>query len=341
MRIQCPHCSKTLRVADEMAGKRIKCPSCGQACQLPPVKPGDGPKPAGEPQAPPRREANPAPPPAPAAEAPSTVRDCPKCGAAMAPQAVLCTDCGYNTQTGDQVVTSSTPRATLRLPRIPIRYVLLVLVVAGAVVAILSLKGKPPTGPHPAKLVIVNMMDAADKGDVEPFVKCFKATPEQADMLRSIITIRRLLMTTVERIHRDRPEGLRRPHPLSSLSVAGVTQPIYTAMERDRIRRATWDRSADEVRCVSWTGAKPIRIVPGDGGWLIDASDFLPAGTEIEAYRQELTTVQTKLQKIQDLFGDHGVPEAEKVRSDLLPDLDSAQRYRSAILRLSPVIVDQ
>jgi predicted Zn finger-like uncharacterized protein len=33
--IQCPHCSKSAKVKEELAGKRVKCPHCSQLMQVP------------------------------------------------------------------------------------------------------------------------------------------------------------------------------------------------------------------------------------------------------------------------------------------------------------------
>jgi hypothetical protein len=70
------NCGKRFRVRDEHAGKRGKCPSCGAAVTIP----------------------------APGAEAPqSGARACPACARPLAPEAVLCVNCGYDTRAGKKL----------------------------------------------------------------------------------------------------------------------------------------------------------------------------------------------------------------------------------------------
>jgi hypothetical protein len=110
IRISCP-CGKSLNVRDDLAGKVVKCPGCGKPIR---VKSVAGPA------------AKPAAPIAPAgSEAASERRRmydlfdeegfstqvaavCPACRAEMAAGAILCTKCGYNTQTGERLVSHKT-----------------------------------------------------------------------------------------------------------------------------------------------------------------------------------------------------------------------------------------
>ncbi|HWE04739.1 MAG TPA: hypothetical protein VG326_20195 [Tepidisphaeraceae bacterium] len=106
----CQGCGKHYKVADAMAGKRAKCKGCGQVVEVPtpvqepldvsgidvdvvdvppptPAKPisqrSVGAKTAGAPQDAPAR--------------------CPSCQAALAPNAVLCTACGFDLRRGVKI----------------------------------------------------------------------------------------------------------------------------------------------------------------------------------------------------------------------------------------------
>ncbi len=92
-------CGKKLQVKDELAGKKVRCPNCKQPLTIPAAKP-----------APPKA-------PAPAVSSPFgggmedlfeeeglTQRHgatCPNCTREMKPGAILCIECGFNTQTGE------------------------------------------------------------------------------------------------------------------------------------------------------------------------------------------------------------------------------------------------
>lgn len=77
---ECPHCQQTLEAPEDMAGETIECPACEQPIQLPHASG----EPAIEPEA----------------------KTCPNCGQAMAPDAVLCVQCGYHTGLGQVIETS-------------------------------------------------------------------------------------------------------------------------------------------------------------------------------------------------------------------------------------------
>jgi hypothetical protein len=108
IRINCP-CGKSLNVRDDLAGKVVKCPGCGKPIQ---VKAGGGP--ASAPSQPAAAAA--------ATEERRRMHDlfdeegfsdqvaavCPACRAEMGAGAVLCTKCGYNTQTGERLVSHKT-----------------------------------------------------------------------------------------------------------------------------------------------------------------------------------------------------------------------------------------
>lgn len=84
-------CGASFNAKDELAGKAVRCPKCKQPLQIP----------------------APAPAPAPANDALSDLFDeagieaktgptCPRCGAELKPNAVLCVGCGLHLQTGEQ-----------------------------------------------------------------------------------------------------------------------------------------------------------------------------------------------------------------------------------------------
>jgi len=78
------NCGKRFRVRNEHAGKRGRCPSCGAAVTIP----------------------------APGAEAPpSDGRTCPKCARPLAPEAVLCVNCGYDLRAGKRLSTRTSSAA--------------------------------------------------------------------------------------------------------------------------------------------------------------------------------------------------------------------------------------
>ena len=116
IQIKC-QCGKTLNVKDEFAGKAVKCPGCGSPIRVPAAgqRPAS-PRPAAArsaPQSAPQSDDLPGL--APATERPNRMDDlfdeegfsaqvaaiCPSCAAEMSAEAVLCTKCGYNKQTGE------------------------------------------------------------------------------------------------------------------------------------------------------------------------------------------------------------------------------------------------
>ena len=89
-----PQCRKSLRVKDELAGKKVKCPGCGTTFTTV--------APASVPVAVPVASV-------PVAE-PFVLKkeddkSCPGCGAKLAEAAVLCIQCGYNLRTGERLKT--------------------------------------------------------------------------------------------------------------------------------------------------------------------------------------------------------------------------------------------
>ncbi|MCG8652612.1 MAG: zinc-ribbon domain-containing protein [Pirellulales bacterium] len=112
IRINC-QCGKVLNVRDDLAGKAVKCPHCATV-----LKVGGGGASAAASRPTPRPAQ-----PRPAAPAPSGGLDdlfdeegfsshvaavCPSCRAELSAGAVLCTKCGYNLQTGQQLAAHKT-----------------------------------------------------------------------------------------------------------------------------------------------------------------------------------------------------------------------------------------
>ncbi|MCC9642627.1 hypothetical protein LOC71_10100 [Rhodopirellula sp. JC740] len=109
IRLQCS-CGKQLSVRDEFAGKAVKCPACSKPIRVPAA---GAAKPAAARTAPARtQQARPTPTRAPGQA--DSLDDlfseegfdrqisavCPACKSEMAPNAVLCTKCGFNKETG-------------------------------------------------------------------------------------------------------------------------------------------------------------------------------------------------------------------------------------------------
>ena len=76
MKCTCPACKKSFIAKTELAGRKIKCPGCGAVLTLPPVKP------------------------------PS--KACPHCGAELAPDAMICVQCGFDSRTGQTAAAAAT-----------------------------------------------------------------------------------------------------------------------------------------------------------------------------------------------------------------------------------------
>jgi hypothetical protein len=114
----CPECGRRLRVGPELAGKKVRCPGCRKVVPAPAgsttVTPAaDLVIPLLEEDPPPPRDAIAA---APIAvvpldlepqQGPAAEHCCPGCGRFLAPDAVICVDCGYNRKTGKQLRTVS------------------------------------------------------------------------------------------------------------------------------------------------------------------------------------------------------------------------------------------
>ena len=90
--IRCPHCTKSMQVPDNAAGKHVQCPSCKKAFAVPalvaaaaasaqPATTGNGSRAA-----------------ATAPSKPATPTKCPSCGSTLLEGAVACMDCGFMLQ---------------------------------------------------------------------------------------------------------------------------------------------------------------------------------------------------------------------------------------------------
>ncbi len=115
IKVSC-QCGQKFTAKDQLAGKAVKCPKCGQPLRIP--------SPAGPPKSKPQAQSLQAPSPsqggalststgglgslldeAGLGTAPVTGPKCPACGVAVATGAVICVECGFNSQTGQQMQT--------------------------------------------------------------------------------------------------------------------------------------------------------------------------------------------------------------------------------------------
>ncbi len=107
IKVKCS-CGKGLAVKEQFAGKAVKCPGCGKAVRVPAASGG------GRPQQSSAARAAPEPAAAPIEHSLDDLFDeegfgsgiasvCSACGKPMPPEAVLCTQCGYNKTTGQRV----------------------------------------------------------------------------------------------------------------------------------------------------------------------------------------------------------------------------------------------
>jgi predicted Zn finger-like uncharacterized protein len=120
--IRCPHCSKSMQVPDNAAGKQVRCPSCKQAFAV-----GAAPPPARQPAvagvgagvgakaAAPRGPSTPdlalLPPPS-----SGTPQECPACHSTLLPGAIACMDCGFLIQPEGAAAEAETPPAMCNNP---------------------------------------------------------------------------------------------------------------------------------------------------------------------------------------------------------------------------------
>ena len=103
-------CGKRLKAAENLAGRRVKCPGCGRILQVPnsaapKVRPATR---VERPQSPPAQAASSGPP---------RLSLCPSCSKPLAPEAALCTECGYNLKTGKKLKPQTTREPAPDRPR--------------------------------------------------------------------------------------------------------------------------------------------------------------------------------------------------------------------------------
>jgi hypothetical protein len=110
IQFECSGCGRRLRVNDSRSGSLLRCSKCQAVCTVPAAAP----PPSGD----------------------SDADSCPKCGKPMAPKAVLCIECGFNRNTGQQFKTKSKRRALHwgKSPYTPLRF----LIAGGCVLAALG-----------------------------------------------------------------------------------------------------------------------------------------------------------------------------------------------------------
>jgi hypothetical protein len=111
--LNCDGCGTRLQVGDDLGGRPVQCPRCGRVFAAPEPIPTESPQePLGvyglkdEPEFPSVLAAEDSARPRAAPGVPSE-HTCPKCGAALKPEAVVCVDCGFNRKTGKQLRTVS------------------------------------------------------------------------------------------------------------------------------------------------------------------------------------------------------------------------------------------
>jgi hypothetical protein len=90
IKFACPHCQQHIQAPEGYAGMEIACPACQGGMRVP-----------GTPAAPAVPRVSIAAPPPPSTEVGTA---CPSCGNPMPRAAILCTQCGYNTATGQRTV---------------------------------------------------------------------------------------------------------------------------------------------------------------------------------------------------------------------------------------------
>lgn len=98
IKVQCTNCNAGFKAKDELAGRRVKCPKCKHAISIP--------KPAPKPQSV-GAGYNPLLDLLEDEDVRSVSRGpvCDNCGVEIVPGSVICIDCGYNLETGDQLET--------------------------------------------------------------------------------------------------------------------------------------------------------------------------------------------------------------------------------------------
>jgi len=103
--ISCPGCRKVLKVPEGVAGRQAMCPQCRTVFNIPQAvsaPPASAQAPPASAQAAPA-ERHPAASPHALGAGPASRRSCPKCGAAMSADAVICVACGLDMRGGSNL----------------------------------------------------------------------------------------------------------------------------------------------------------------------------------------------------------------------------------------------
>ena len=163
-------CGKLLQAKDEMAGKRVKCPACGKILLIP----AELRLQAAEPPQPP---VSPEPAPAPSDAVPES--KCPQCGEAMAPDVVLCVNCGFNAQTGFRPDSAtSAPKAKSKQSIVlPTKKIMIVAVI----IAVIVVGWFVVLAPLFAGLEIDRAYSYVESGDLQKAITEFNALRPKVD----------------------------------------------------------------------------------------------------------------------------------------------------------------
>ncbi len=96
-RFNCPECDQELEAPEDMTGETVECPSCQTHFEVPASAPAASAAAVNHPAFTGGDDGQ-----------TEDVQDsaCPSCGSEMAPDAVLCVQCGYNVKLGKKIDTS-------------------------------------------------------------------------------------------------------------------------------------------------------------------------------------------------------------------------------------------
>jgi len=304
-----------------MLGKRVRCPACEQISRLPSALPAAAPAPADPLELTDESEPDEEPDSPTQAAAPAG-KTCPKCEAAMAPEAVLCVQCGFNLQSGDLAAAPSTPKASTRPASITAASALAALAVPVlvAVVAIVWVTSGASAADRQVKDLLSRMMDAANKADADGFAKCFAGTDVEVECLGRLIEIRGRAKQIMDLLRSDHP------NTLTDADRAAFPDPVFTAAHYEALEDATLDVSGDETSYVMSPGTRRLTFIKIDGDWYIVASGFMPAGTDAKSVLEDLLQANETLQDAYDVLL-RGNATNEAVSSTVLPNVRQALEH--------------